>query len=174
MFLPVRYSDVGFPGRISKLFTSQEYSGFFRRSGLRVRSHRCSFFRPQLVIHPAPTFWFDLYLHPFPSVRVVALSLLAIDKSLIMPVWTVFIEFMGSAIMPIVVAIALARPRLYTWALFGAGLAAYSLAYAPHRLDSLSYMFDFMLGASLASGKWTFFAERSLPRFLVSAFALIF
>jgi peptidoglycan/LPS O-acetylase OafA/YrhL len=144
---------------------------------LWVASAISSFFlllHPLLVIRPAPTFWFDLYLHPFPSVRVVALSLLAIDKSLIMPVWTVFIELMGSAIMPLVVAMALARPRLFTWALFGAGLAAYSLAYAPHRLDSLSYMFDFMLGAWLASGEWPFFAERSLRRLLGAAFVLIF
>ena len=84
------------------------------------------------------------------------LAALAIDKSLIMPVWSIFIELMGSAIMPFIVTLALVKARLFSWVLFGAGVAAYRLALAPHRLNSLPFMFDFMLGAWLASRKWTF------------------
>ena len=53
------------------------------------------FLFPQSLIHPAPTFWFALYLHPCPSGLQIILALLAIDKSLIMPVWTIFIEAYG-------------------------------------------------------------------------------
>jgi peptidoglycan/LPS O-acetylase OafA/YrhL len=129
---------------------------------------------PQLTIRPALSFWFYLFLHPFPSLTQLILAALAIDKSLIMPVWTIFIELMGSAIMPIMVAIALARARLFSWIVLGMGLAAYLLAHAPHRLDSLSYMFDFALGVWLASRRWQFFDGRSLPALLGSVFTLIF
>jgi peptidoglycan/LPS O-acetylase OafA/YrhL len=54
------------------------------------------------------------------------------------------------------------------------GVAAYFLAHAPHRLDSLSYMFDFALGVWLASRRWQFFAARPLATLLGSAFSLIF
>jgi peptidoglycan/LPS O-acetylase OafA/YrhL len=54
------------------------------------------------------------------------------------------------------------------------GLGAYLLAHAPHRLDSLSYLFDFALGAWLASRKWTFFAGRSLPNLFGAVLPLIF
>jgi peptidoglycan/LPS O-acetylase OafA/YrhL len=129
---------------------------------------------PQLTIRPAMSFWFYLFLHPFPSLTQLILAALAVDKSLIMPVWTIFIELMGSAIMPVMVTIALARARLFSWIVLGMGLAAYLLAHAPHRLDSLSYMFDFSLGVWLASRRWQFFAGRSLPTLLGSAFTLIF
>jgi peptidoglycan/LPS O-acetylase OafA/YrhL len=76
--------------------------------------------------------------------------------------------------MPFLAAMALAKRRLFHWILIGMGLGAYLLAYAPHRLDSLSYMFDFALGAWLASRKWTFFAGRSLPKLCGAALVLIF
>jgi peptidoglycan/LPS O-acetylase OafA/YrhL len=129
---------------------------------------------PQLTIHPPLSFWFYLYLHSFPSRKELILAALAIDKSLIMPVWTIFIEFMGSAIMPFIVMIALAKPRLFHWIVLGMGLGAYLIAHAPHRLDSLSYMFDFALGAWLASRKWPFFGSMSLPTLCGSVLALIF
>ena len=81
---------------------------------------------------------------------------------------------MGSAIMPFIVMLALVKTRLFSWVLFGTGVAAYLLAYAPHRLNSLSFMFDFMLGAWLASRKWRFFVGKSLTKFFGSAFVLIF
>jgi peptidoglycan/LPS O-acetylase OafA/YrhL len=81
---------------------------------------------------------------------------------------------MGSAIMPIMVTIALARARLFSCIVLGMGLAAYLLAHAPHRIDSLSYMFDFALGTWLASRKWPFFAGRSLPTLLGAAFTMTF
>jgi peptidoglycan/LPS O-acetylase OafA/YrhL len=127
---------------------------------------------PQLTIRPPLSFWFFLFLHPFPSLTQLILAALAIDKSLIMPVWTIFIELMGSAIMPVMVA--LARARLLSWIVLGMALAAYLLAHAPHRLDSLSYMFDFALGVWLASRRWQFFGGRSLPTLLGSVFTLIF
>ena len=76
--------------------------------------------------------------------------------------------------MPLIVALAFAKTRLFSWILLGMGLGAYLLAHAPHRLDSLSYIFDFALGASLASRKWTFFAGRSLPKLFGAALVLIF
>jgi peptidoglycan/LPS O-acetylase OafA/YrhL len=130
--------------------------------------------RPQLLIHPAPSGWFRLYLHPFPTGLELMLALVAIDKSLIMPVWTIFIELMGSAIMPLIVMLAVVRTRLFSWVVLGMGVAAYSLAYAPHRLNSLAYMFDFMLGAWLASRNWRVFAGKSLAKLFVSALVLIF
>jgi peptidoglycan/LPS O-acetylase OafA/YrhL len=129
---------------------------------------------PRLTIHPALSFWFYLFLHPFPSGTQLILAALAIDKSLIMPVWTIFIELMGSAIMPILVSIALARARLFSYIVLAMVLAAYLLAHAPHRLDSLSYMSDFALGVWLASGRWPFFAGKSLPTLLGATFTLIF
>jgi peptidoglycan/LPS O-acetylase OafA/YrhL len=132
------------------------------------------FLLPQQVIHPAPNFWFLLYLPSFPSAGELILSAVAFDRSLIMPVWTIFIELMGSAIMPLMVSIALARARLFNWVLAGMGLASYLLAHAPHRLNSLAYMFDFALGVWLASRKHNPFAGKSLPALLGAAFALIF
>jgi peptidoglycan/LPS O-acetylase OafA/YrhL len=132
------------------------------------------FLHPQFLIHPAPSGWFWLYLHPFPTALELVLAMVAIDKSLIMPVWTIFIELMGSAIMPFIVMLAIAKTRLFGWVLLGMGVAAYSLAYAPHRLNSLAYMFDFMLGAWLASRKWRFFVGGSLWKLFGSAFVLIF
>jgi len=129
---------------------------------------------PQLTIRPAMSFWFYLFLHPFPSLTQSILAALAIDKSLIMPVWTVFIELMGSAIVPIMVTLALAKARFFIWIVVGMGLASYLLAHTPHRLDSLSYMFDFALGVWLASRRWQFFSSRSLPKLLGAAFVLIF
>ncbi len=129
---------------------------------------------PSLTIRPAPSFWFFLYLHPFPSGRQLILSALAIDKALIMPVWTVFIELMGSAMMPFIVTVALARTRLFNWLLAGMGVAAYLLAFAPHRLDSLSCMFDFALGAWLASGECKLVAGGSSLRLFCAAVALLF
>jgi peptidoglycan/LPS O-acetylase OafA/YrhL len=132
------------------------------------------FLFPQLSIHPAPSNWFVLYLYPFPSGMQLILSALAIDKSLIMPVWTIFIELVGSATMPFFVALAFGKRQLFNWTLVGMGVAAYLLAYAPHRLNSLAYLFDFALGVSLASGRWTFSDGRSLPKLLGATLALIF
>jgi peptidoglycan/LPS O-acetylase OafA/YrhL len=129
---------------------------------------------PKLIIHPPLSYWFALYLHSFPSGPQLILATLAIDKSLIMPVWTIFIELMGSAIMPLVVSIALARTRLFSWIVLGMGLGAYLLAHAPHRLDSLSYIFDFALGTWLASRKWTFFAGRLPAKLFGAVLALVF
>lgn len=131
---------------------------------------------PELTIHPAPDFWFLPYLHSFPSPIELTLAVLAIDRSLIMPVWTIFVELMGSAVMPLMVITALARARLFNWILLGMCLVAYVLAYAhaPHRLDSLAYMFDFGLGVGLASRDWPFFVRRSLPKLFGAAFTLIF
>jgi peptidoglycan/LPS O-acetylase OafA/YrhL len=132
------------------------------------------FLYPRLTIHPALSFWFYLFLHPFPSLKQLILAALAIDTSLIMPVWTIFIELMGSALMPILVSIALARARLFSYIVLGTLLAAYLLAHAPHRLDSLSYMSDFALGVWLASRRWPFFAGKSLPTLFGATFTLIF
>jgi peptidoglycan/LPS O-acetylase OafA/YrhL len=132
------------------------------------------FLFPQLLIRPAPSGWFVLFLYPFPSRMQLVLAALAIDKSLIMPVWTIFIELMGSAMMPLFVALAFWRRQLFNWTLVGMGLAAYLLAHAPHRLNSLAYLFDFALGASLASGRWTFSEGKSLPKLLGGIMALVF
>lgn len=129
---------------------------------------------PQQTIFPAPNHWFLLYLPPFPSTAELLLAAIAVDRSLIMPVWTIFIELMGSALMPLMVVIALARSRLSNWILLGMGLACYALAHAPHRLNSLTYMFDFALGTWLASRNWKFFAGKSWPTLLGAAFALLF
>ena len=129
---------------------------------------------PQLKMHPTVTLWFWLYLHPFPSWLQLALAAVAVDKSLIMPVWTVFIEFMGSAILPIMVAVALNRRRLFVWAVIATGVAAYLLAYAPHRLNSLVYLFDFALGVWLGSRDWKWFSLRPLRKVFCSALILIF
>jgi peptidoglycan/LPS O-acetylase OafA/YrhL len=129
---------------------------------------------PQQVIHPAITNWFILYLPKFPSATALLLAALAIDRSLIMPVWTIFIELMGSAIMPLLVAISLVKSRLYGWLLLGLGLASYALVLAPHRLDSLVYMFDFALGTWLASRDWKLFSAKPLPIVLAAALTVIF
>jgi peptidoglycan/LPS O-acetylase OafA/YrhL len=129
---------------------------------------------PQRMIHPAITNWFALYLLPFPTSPALILAALAIDRSLIMPVWTIFIELMGSAIMPLLAAISMVRTRLYSGILLGLGVAAYALVYAPHRLNSLVYMFDFALGAWLASRDWKLFSVKSLPITFAAAFTLMF
>jgi peptidoglycan/LPS O-acetylase OafA/YrhL len=129
---------------------------------------------PELTIRPAPYNWLLPYLHAFPSPTELALAALAIDRSLIMPVWTIFVELMGSAVMPIIVIMLIVRPRLFRWILLGMGIAAYALAHAPHRLDSLAFIFDFALGACLASRNWPIFGGRSLSKLLGAAFTLIF
>jgi peptidoglycan/LPS O-acetylase OafA/YrhL len=132
------------------------------------------FFWPPLTVHPEPSFWFRLYLHSLPSTPEVILAIFAIDKSLIMPVWTIFIELVGSAMMPLLAIVALARVRSLDWILIAMAMAAYMLAHAPHRLNSLVYMFDFALGAWLASGRCGLFARKSLFRLSAAAFALVF
>jgi peptidoglycan/LPS O-acetylase OafA/YrhL len=129
---------------------------------------------PEPTIHPAASYWFAHYLRPFPSATQLILAALAIDMSLVMPVWTIFIELMGSAIMPLLVAMAVAKTRWFNWVLAGLGIASYLLAHAPHRLNSLAYLFNFALGAWLASHDSSFFAARSLPRLFSAAFTLIF
>ncbi len=125
----------------------------------------CLLVCPELSIHPAPNGWFTLYLHPFPSGLELVLATLAIDKSLIMPVWTIFIELMGSALMPLIVTLALLKTRLLRgYSRNGMGRLPFGLS--PHRLNSLAYIFDFMLGAWLASRKWTFASGRSLSKLL--------
>jgi peptidoglycan/LPS O-acetylase OafA/YrhL len=81
---------------------------------------------------------------------------------------------MGSAIMPLLVALSLVRMRLYGWILLGMGLAAYTLVHAPHRLNSLGYMFDFALGTWLASRDWKLFSAKPLPIIIAAALTLIF
>lgn len=81
---------------------------------------------------------------------------------------------MGSVIMPVLVVAALAKMRLSNWILAGAGVAAYLLAHAPHRLNSLSFMFDFALGAWLASGKLRWCNRGSPTRFFAATLTLIF
>src|ERR1700733_427874 len=129
---------------------------------------------PHRMIHPAITNWFMLYLPSFPREPQLILAALAIDRSLIMPVWTIFIELMGSAIMPLLVAISLMKTRLFSWILFAMGVAAYTLVNAPHRLNSLVYMFDFALGTWLASRNWKLFSVKSLPVVFGAALTLIF
>jgi peptidoglycan/LPS O-acetylase OafA/YrhL len=129
---------------------------------------------PQQVIHPAANAWFSYYLTPFPNATGLILAALAIDRSLIMPVWTIFIELMGSALMPFFVTIAITKQRLFVWMLLGVGIASYMLAYAPHRLNSLAYMFDFALGVWLASRDWKLFAGTNLPRLFAAAATLVF
>jgi peptidoglycan/LPS O-acetylase OafA/YrhL len=129
---------------------------------------------PQQTIHPTKDYWFNLYLHPFPSAAQLFLAAFAIDRSLIMPVWTIGIELIGSLIMPLLLAMALLKTRLFSWVVVGLGLVSYLLAHAPHRLNSLAYMFDFALGTWLASRDWNLFARRSLPRLLGAALTLIF
>jgi peptidoglycan/LPS O-acetylase OafA/YrhL len=126
------------------------------------------------MIHPAITNWFMLYLPAFPREPQLILAALAIDRSLIMPVWTIFIELMGSAIMPFLVAISLVKTRRFSWILFAMGVAAYTLVDAPHRLNSLVYMFDFALGTWLASRHWKLFSVKSLPVVFGAALTLIF
>ena len=130
--------------------------------------------QPQRVIHPAMSRWFYFYLTPFPLPTQVMLGLLAIDKTLIMPVWTIFIELAGSAVMPLLVAAILFRVRLMPWIVLATGIAAYLLPHAPHRLDSVVYLFDFALGAWLASQPWKMFVRRSLAGVLAAAAVLIF
>jgi len=74
----------------------------------------------------------------------------------------------------LLVALALMRRHLFKWILLGMGMAAYLLAYAPHRLSSLAYLFDFALGAALASRTWTFSVGKSLPKLLAATSTLIF
>jgi peptidoglycan/LPS O-acetylase OafA/YrhL len=129
---------------------------------------------PSLIIHPQPNGWFLPYLHPFPSGLEAVLAMLAIDKSLIMPVWTIFIELVGSLIMPLLVSLALVKTRLFTWIVLGIGLTSYLLAHAPHRLNSLSYVFDFAIGVWLASRKRRLVVSKSLPTLFGAALVLIF
>jgi peptidoglycan/LPS O-acetylase OafA/YrhL len=129
---------------------------------------------PAAIIHPNPSDWFVRYLTPFPTAPRVALALLAIDRSLIMPVWTIFIELIGSLFMPLIVSIALTKTRLFNWLLVGMGFAAYFLAYAPHRLNALSHLFEFALGAWLASRKHESGSRNSLPQLLGAAVVLVF
>lgn len=117
---------------------------------------------PQTSIRPTITLWFFLYVRPFPSLYQLILATLAIDRSLIMPVWTIFIELVGSAIVPLFFAVAQANKRLFICLLLTMCPLSYALAHAPHRINSLAFMIDFALGVWLASRKWKFFAANSL------------
>jgi len=129
---------------------------------------------PGRPMHPPASLWFFLYLHTFPAGPKLFLAALAIDKSLIMPVWTIFIELVGSAMMPLLAGLALTRMRIFGWIVVMLGLVSYLLAHAPHRLDSLAYMFDFALGVLLASREWKVFVDRLSLKLFGAAFTLIF
>jgi peptidoglycan/LPS O-acetylase OafA/YrhL len=129
---------------------------------------------PQLAVHPAMSFWFYPYLIAFPSARQLLFSIMAIDRSLIMPSWTVFIELVGSLLMPLLVALSLARRRLFSCVLVATAVSAYTLARAGHRLDSLAFLFDFALGAWLASRPWKFVLRKPALKLLGAAFVLVF
>jgi peptidoglycan/LPS O-acetylase OafA/YrhL len=130
------------------------------------------FFPPRAI--PGVTFWFALYLEAAPTWPKVILAAFAIDKCLIMPVWTIFIELMGSALMPLMVRLAVVRASLFPWLVLSLGCGTYFLARAPHRLDSLGYMFDFALGVLLASRSWKFFSDGLNFKLPAAVFLLIF
>jgi peptidoglycan/LPS O-acetylase OafA/YrhL len=130
------------------------------------------FFPPRAI--PGVTFWFAIYLEAVPTWPKVILAAFAIDKCLVMPVWTIFIELMGSALMPLMVRWALVRATMFPWLVFGMGCGTYFLARAPHRLDSLGYMFDFALGVLLASRSWKFFADGLSFKLPAAVFLLVF
>jgi peptidoglycan/LPS O-acetylase OafA/YrhL len=123
---------------------------------------------------PGVTFWFAIYLEASPSWPKVILAAFAFNQCLIMPVWTVFIELMGSALMPLMVRVAVARASLFPWLVLGTACGTYFLARAPHRLDSLGYLFDFALGVLLASRSWKFFSQGLTFKLPAAIFALVF
>ena len=129
---------------------------------------------PKRTMHPTVTLWFYLYLQPFPSLAQLILAVFAIDRSLIMPVWSIFVELMGSAVMPILLLVSRSKQKLFKWVVLATGLLSYALAYAPHRIDSLGYLFDFALGTWLASREWKIFDRYSLLKVSGAAFVLIF
>jgi peptidoglycan/LPS O-acetylase OafA/YrhL len=129
---------------------------------------------PSVVSGPALSAWFVGYLHPFPSLRQIALSLVAIDMSFIMPIWTIFIEFVGSALMPILVAVAFWQPRLLPWLVVVLGSAACLLAHAPHRLNTFGFMFEFALGVLIATDRFRFSFHAPVATMLVASAVLLF
>jgi peptidoglycan/LPS O-acetylase OafA/YrhL len=129
---------------------------------------------PAQVIRPQATIWFLLYLGGLPAWRGVLLAALAIDKSLIMPVWTIFIELFGSALMPLMVMLAVLRGRWFRWFVLLLAAGSYLLMHAPHRLDSLPYLFDFALGVWLGSRQFKFLNHRLTLKLFCSAGVLIF
>lgn len=129
---------------------------------------------PSLDIRPATSAWFLEYLHPFPDFRRVALSLVAVDNSLIMPIWTVFIELIGSALMPAFVAVAVWKPRLLPWLVLLLGTLAYPLAYAPHRINAFGFMFEFSIGVLIATDRFKVSFRWPLATMLVASAALLF
>jgi peptidoglycan/LPS O-acetylase OafA/YrhL len=128
---------------------------------------------PNLSIRPPASYWFAPYVHGFPTPSKLVLAALAIDSALIMPVWTVFIELVGSAVMPLFVVATVANQRLLLWVLAGLGLSSWWLAQAPHRLDALVYLFDFGLGACLASRSWKFFTENLSLKLSIAGLTLL-
>lgn len=129
---------------------------------------------PSLKGGPALSSWFLGYLHSFPSPIQLVLSLVAVDSSLIMPIWTVFIEIIGSTLMPILVAVALWRPRLFPWLVLLLGCAAYLLAHAPHRLNAFGFVFEFALGVLIATNRFRFTFCAPVPTTLAASAVLVF
>ena len=119
---------------------------FLHFAGASAVSALFLFLYPGLMIRPAPSNWFVLYLT---RSRLKTMSYWRPWQSTnrcIMPVFRrSFIELGFGTHAAHGIRIISSKSRLYSWILLGMGLAAYALAHAPHRLDSLAYLFDLRL-----------------------------
>ena len=106
---------------------------------------------PLRSIFPSPSSWFISYLSPALNFKTILLSFAVLKFVLLPPLWSVFVEFLGSFLMPALVAVSLWRRHLLPWLVAVMGLAVYPLVHAPHMLNYLCYMFDFGLGVLIAT-----------------------
>lgn len=106
---------------------------------------------PPTAIYPVASSWFLGYIHGVPSLTIGLLCFFGLSNWLLMPVWTVFIEFLGSSLMPFMVVFALRYSRCFSLLLVALGLVSFPTAHLPHRLNIFAYLFEFAVGIQLAS-----------------------
>ena len=129
---------------------------------------------PPRLILPASSSWSMEYLYPVLSLKTILLSFATLNFSLIPPIWSVFVEFLGSFLMPVLVGVSFWRPRLLPWLVLVMGLAVYPLAHAPHLLNYLCYMFDFGLGVLIAAYGSRVIFNAPLTTIAASSMVLLF
>ena len=116
---------------------------------------------PPLGPRPKTSEWLESSNFGLPTPLILVASFLALKNNLIMPIWTVFIEFVASLFMPIFVAAAVHFRRALIPIVAVTGATPFVMAGWPHRLNSISDLWFFLLGVAVALSAPTVRAPRS-------------
>jgi peptidoglycan/LPS O-acetylase OafA/YrhL len=120
--------------------------------------------------------WFtDSHYRSDASPTSIVLTFLGLDRTLPLPIWSIFVELLGSLLLPFLVIAQRWRPAAF-WVLV-ALLAIYSLLGPSLRMSAGVYLVDFALGSSIAlwgTAATSWLSRRAGILGLVSAASLLF